>query len=229
MKTQAEKTIAATEPFDFVTLLAGRSERLRKRSKRIRTRARILAAVASEIAEKGYDGLTVDGVCEIAGIARGTFYLYYRHRAAAAVAAYRTFWLLMHRSRPRVRGDLSERIRVTNLHYLTIYARNASFLSGQAALAREQPDYALALDSMNHRWSLLIASNMAGNIPQDIKILRSRALVAMADELLNNIFTRKTPTLRHWAEDPVRLAECLSDLWGSVAIGPQPPGIKELV
>jgi len=37
--------------------------------------------------------------------------------------------------------------------------------------------------------------------------------VAMADDLLSNIFTARTPSLRQWANEPVRLAECLTHLW----------------
>ena len=192
---------------------------MRGRPKRVRTRARILAAVARELAAKGYEGLTVDGICAAADIARGTFYLYYADRSKVAVAVYRMFWTAVYQLRPRMRGrSLNERIRVTNAFYLALYARNASFLAGQVALARERPDFALWHDRMNHRWSLVIAANMPGDLPPDEKVLRARALVAMADELLSNIFTARTPSLRHWAGHPEQLADCLTAIWTRVVI-----------
>lgn len=206
--------------FDFVELLAQRSEASRGRPKRARTRARILAAVARELAARGYEGLTVDAVCANADIARGTFYLYYRDRAQAAAALYRTFWTAVFRLRPRMRGHgLADRIRVTNAFYLALYARNAPLLAGQASLARDHPAFARWHDQMNHRWSLVIAANMAGNLPSDERVLRARALVAMADELLSNIFTARTPSLRHWASHPERLAACLTAIWTPVMAG----------
>ncbi|MDN2567634.1 TetR/AcrR family transcriptional regulator [Aquibium sp. A9E412] len=210
---------AADEPMDFVALLEDRARAMRERPKRVRTRARLLAAVAREIARNGYDGLTVEGICADAGMARGTFYLYYRHRSDAATAVYRLFWVVMHRQRPRLPGaTLADKIRISNLFYLKTYAQNAPLLAGQAALGRERPDFALQHDRMNHRWSLVIAANMPGDMPRDIKVLRARALVAMADDLLSNIFTRRMPSLVHWAEDPERLGACLSELWTRIVV-----------
>lgn len=222
MITQVQIPAAEPRPdeaaFDFVEFMAKRAELMRGRPKRVRTRARILAAAASELASKGHEGLTVEGICAAADMARGTFYLYYADRSKIAVAVYRMFWTAVYHLRPRLRGrSLDERIRVTNAFYLALYARNAAFLAGQASLARERPDFAVWHDQMNHRWSLVVAANMPGDLPRDEKILRARALTAMADELLSNIFTARTPSLRHWADYPERLADCLTAIWTQVA------------
>lgn len=205
--------------FDFVELMTERAELQRGRPKRVRTRAKILAAAAQELALKGYEGLTVEGICAGAEMARGTFYLYYGDRSRIAVALFRMFWTAVYRSRPRLRGkSLDERVRVTNSFYLALYARNATFLAAQASLAREKPEFARWHDQLNHRWSLVIAANMPGNFPSDEKVLRARALVAMADELLANIFTARTPSLRRWADHPDRLADCLTAIWTRVVV-----------
>lgn len=209
----------APAAFDFVELMAERAERLRGRPKRVRTRAKILAAAAQELALKGYEGLTVDGVCAGAEMARGTFYLYYSDRAQIAITLYRMFWTAVYRKRPRLRGKgLDERVRVTNAFYLELYARNATFLAAQASLSRDRTDFRHWHDQMNHRWSLIIAANIPGSLPSEEKVLRARALVAMADELLANIFTARTPTLRHWADHPDRLADVLSAIWTRVVV-----------
>lgn len=213
-QSPASEPSAPAEPFDFIEVLAQRADAMRRRPKRARTRARLVACAAREIATKGYEGLTIDGICAAAGMARGTFYLYYAHRSEIAVAVFRMFWTLVYRRRPRLRGrSLADRIRVTNVFYLAVYSRNAPFLAMQPSLCRERADFAQWHDQMNHRWSLVIAANMPGDIPRDEKILRARALVAMADDLLSNIFTARTPSLRQWANQPDRLAECLTHLW----------------
>lgn len=202
--------------FEFVELLARRAVNMRG-PKRARTRAKILASAAQELASKGYEGLTVDGICAAIGMARGTFYLYYPDRSRIAVVVYRMFWAAVYRVRPRLRGrSLEERIRVTNAFYIALYARNAPFLAGQSALGRERPEFALWHDASNHRWSQIIAANMPGPLPRDEKVLRARALVAMADELLSNIFTARTPSLHHWADEPGRLANGLTAIWTRV-------------
>ena len=226
MTRRLEITAAETGPdaaaFAFVEFMTRRAELMRGRPKRVRTRARLLAATAAELAAKGYEGLTVEGICAAADMARGTFYLYYADRAKIAVTVYRMFWTAVYELRPRLRGrSLDERIRVTNMFYLALYARNAAFLAGQASLVRERPDFALWHDQMNHRWSQVVAANMPGDLPRDEKILRARALTAMADELLSNIFTARTPSLRHWADYPERLADCLTAIWTQVATEPR--------
>ena len=213
------KEQVAPAAFDFVELMAERAALMRGRPKRVRTRATILAAAVRELALKGYEGLTVDGVCAGAGMARGTFYLYYSDRAQIAVALQRMFWTAVYRKRPRLRGKgLKERVRVTNAFYLDLYARNATFLAAQSSLSRDRADFRLWHDQMNHRWSLIIAANIPGTLPPEEKVLRARALVAMADELLASIFTARTPSLRHWADHPDRLADCLTAIWTRVVV-----------
>lgn len=217
----AEKSPSEELAFDYAVLMEQRTEALRGRPKRVRTRARILAATVRQLAAEGYEGLTVDGICATADIARGTFYLYYPDRATIAVAVYRMFWTAVYQLRPRVRDhNLNQRIRVANAFYLSLYSRNARFLAGQASLSRERPDFARWHDSMNHRWAQIIANNMPGSMPRDEKVLRAHALVAMADELLSSIFTEHTRSLLHWKEHPEKLADSLTAIWTRVVIGP---------
>ncbi len=207
-------------PADFVLFLQQRADRLKRtRPKRARTRAQLLASAAREIAEGGYDRLTIDNICQNAGLARGTFYLYFKHRSDIAVAVIRLFWAHVHVRRPRLKNaELKDRVAATNLYYLQNYAMNAGLLAGHAALLSERPDFALRQDRMNDLWSRRVAANFpSSRIDNDTKLLRARALVSMADELLRSIFTDRTPSLKHWADDPERLAQSLTDLWLRVA------------
>jgi AcrR family transcriptional regulator len=60
------------------------------RQKRARTRAGILETALSVIAERGFDAPTIDDFVDAAGVARGTFYNYFKTREEllAAVAAH---------------------------------------------------------------------------------------------------------------------------------------------
>jgi AcrR family transcriptional regulator len=51
-------------------------------------RVRILAAVATVIAEEGYWGLTVEQVIDLAGVSRSTFYVHFENKQEAALAAH---------------------------------------------------------------------------------------------------------------------------------------------
>jgi AcrR family transcriptional regulator len=51
-------------------------------------RERILAAIATVIAEHGYGGLTVELVIEVAGVSRSTFYVHFSNKREAVLAAH---------------------------------------------------------------------------------------------------------------------------------------------
>ncbi len=202
---------------DMVALLNARLLRVRGRPKRARTRARILAATAEEIGVSGYPALTVERICARAGMARGTFYLYFSHRSDAAMAVYRLFWATMRRWRPRhLAVNLSERVRMTNAFYVATYARNQHLLGGQIALASERPDFALVRDTVNHRWAQVIARILPASLGDDARVLRARALAGMVDELLRDIYSQPSPTLAHWRDQPLELAHHISEIWLAV-------------
>jgi len=202
---------------DMVAVLNARLLRVRGRPKRARTRARILAAVAEEIGAVGYPALTVERICARAGMARGTFYLYFSHRSDAAIAVYRLFWATMRRWRPRhLAVDLDERVRMTNAFYVATYARNQRLLSGQIALASERPDFAQVRDTVNHRWAQVVARVMPKSLDETARILRARAMAAMVDELLRDIYGQPSPMLSDWREKPLELAHHISEIWLSV-------------
>jgi AcrR family transcriptional regulator len=204
-------------PFDLVDVLARRLPRLRNRPKRARTRALVLWATARELAECGYAGLTVNGICGRAGLARGTFYLYFPHRSDAAVHVYRLFWRLLVRGRPRLPGaTATARVKAMNRHYLHSYRVNARFLEGQNALARERPDFAADRDRLNHAWSLRVARYLPRTIDGPGRILRARALAGLVDELMREIHHNASPTLAQWRDSPDALAEHVSAIWLSV-------------
>lgn len=201
----------------MVRILEARLLHVRGRSKRARTRARILATTAQEIAEVGYPALTVESICARAEIARGTFYLYFSHRSDAAIAVYRLFWATLRRWRPlHIAHSLDERVRLTNAFYLETYTCNARLLGGQVALASERPDFAQIRDSINHRWSRVIARSLPSSIDDGARILRARALAGMVDELLRDVFADPSPTLGQWRDRPQDLAHHISEIWLSV-------------
>ena len=202
---------------DMVAVLNERLLRVRGRPKRARTRARILAATAEEIAVAGYPALTVERICARAGMARGTFYLYFSHRSDAAIAVYRLFWATMRRWRPRqLAVHLAERVHMTNAFYVATYARNQRLLGGQIALASERPDFALVRDTINHRWAQVIARILPVSLDEDARVLRARALAGMVDELLRDIYSQPSPTLSPWREQPMELAHHISEIWLAV-------------
>ncbi len=209
-------------PFHLVALLEARLPRLRKRPKRLRTRAQILAATAHQLECLGYEGLTVDAITEAAGIARGTFYLHFADRSQAALAVMRIFIALRRRMRPRdVHGlTLQERIFRNNAYYVAVYVRNAKLLLGRESLQRDRQELTALRDRVNADLAARVMHDLSRRQPRkrtNAEVahleLRVRGVIAMVDELLREIFIFKTSSLAHFAEDESLIAKAISDIW----------------
>ncbi len=74
----------------------------------------LLAAARAVFAEKGFDGATIEGVAAVAGVAKGTVYLYYRSKQELYGAVFRAGMLALHRAtteRVQAAPDLAAKIR----------------------------------------------------------------------------------------------------------------------
>ncbi len=224
--------------FHLVSLLQERAEQARSAPKRIRTRMSILAATAEEMESTGYGGLTIDAVVERAGVARGTFYLYFGNRADAAIAVMRSFQAAMHHYRPRGgrRRPAEESIYRMNLFYVRSYAKNATVLMGGEALMRDKPELALTRDFRNHRWARAILRDLCkrSDSPPSLledrgALLAVRTVIAMADELLRETYIFRSPYLAAVARSEEEVAEALTFVWYRAIFGCNPPGLPALL
>lgn len=225
-------------PFHLVSLLQERAEEARGAPKRIRTRMTLLAATAAEMESTGYGGLTIDAVVERAGVARGTFYLYFGNRADAAIAVLRSFAAAMRHFRPRGgrRRPAEESIYRMNLFYVRSYAMNATVLMGGEALMRDKPELARSRDFRNHRWARAILHDLCqrSGSPPDLQqdrgaLLAVRTVIAMADELLRETYIYRSPYLNAVARSEEEVAEALTFIWYRAIFGCEPPSLPALL
>jgi len=207
-------------------------------TKRMRTRLSLIAATAAEMEAVGYSRLTIDAVVERAGVARGTFYLYFANRADAAIAVMRAFSACMRKFRPRGGGRRSaeQSIYEMNLFYVRSYAQNATLLVGREALMRDRPELMRSRDFVNQRWARAILRDLCRRTgaPYSLShdpgaLLAVRAVVAMADELLRETFVFRSPKLRQMSGDGTAVAEALTFVWYRALFGQDPIGLKPLL
>lgn len=226
---------ADSQSFHLATVLAKRAKSAGGAPKRTRTRLGLLAATAAEMEIAGYYGLTIDGIVDRAGLARGTFYLYFANRAEAAFAVIRAFNALMRRARPRGGKSLPafESIYRMNRFYVDCYWRNAVLLAGKEALMRDKPEMARERDFLNHRWARAILRDLVqraggggslGNDPS--ALLAVRIVIAMADEILREAYIYRTPLLGPLTEDREQFAKILSFVWYRSVFGCDPKGVE---
>lgn len=226
------------EPFHLVSFLRERSDRRAGRTKRARTRNALIAATAEQMETHGYAALTIDGITESAGVARGTFYLYFSNRSEAVFAVRRKFSALMRARRPRhPRGSNHYRVLFAmNLFYVRTYRLNARLLAGREALVQDQPRSALLRDFLNNRWARLILRDIIRRkgLDPDLErdrrsMLAARAAIAMSDELLREALIYDSPLMKDLGQDDELLAEVMSVLWYRMLYGGHPKGAPPLL
>ncbi|QFT61065.1 Transcriptional regulator, TetR family (plasmid) [Sulfitobacter sp. THAF37] len=217
---------ASMEPVEapsLIEILDARAENARDRPKRQRTRLALLAATAHELEENGYSKLTIEGIVKRAGLARGTFYLYFPNRAEAAVAVRRSFTATLRKLRPRGAGSLSRRDAIyrMNRFYVAFYASNARLLAGNSALFNDRPDLVASRDAINHRWAIILLRDIRRREPdcwfldvdESKALLALRFVILMADEALKMTYIDPPPSIRELGQTQEHVTEVLTTLW----------------
>ena len=210
------------EVFNIADELEERADRLRKSRKRIRTRAQLVAATARQIEYHGFDGLTVEGITEAAGMARGTFYLYYSNRTEAATRVIFYYWALIRQRRPKGGVNLSPQQSIHRLNtYLVGMAQlNAGLLIGREALMRRNPVVAERLEFINSLWASRIVKDLerrgvvvASEEDREFLRLKARAIITMSDALLRDIYRGANERKHKLAPPRERVIRVMDDLW----------------
>jgi AcrR family transcriptional regulator len=207
--------------FRLVEVLLERAKHMAHRPQRARTLATIIASTAQEMERSGIDGLTVAKIASAAGVAHGTFYIYFKNRTEAAMAVRRFFEAAMRRFRPRASAHLPpfQAILRMNRFYVRSFSANADLLRALQLLLYTQPEYARWRDRINNAWSAKILHDLVRRTgdtrlapPRAIQMLLIRSAISMVDEILREIYVHRGATLsRLYAnDDEVALAISLS-------------------
>jgi AcrR family transcriptional regulator len=172
------------------------------RPKRARTRAALILATAREMERFGIEKLTVARIADRAGVAHGTFYLYFENRIEAAMAVRRVYDAAMRGLRPRGGRHLPaiEAISRMNRFYVASYRANADLLRALQLLLYTQPAYARWRDRINAAWGATILRDLLRRSAVDAegvatRMLEIRAAIAMADETLREIYVHRSESL----------------------------------
>ncbi len=223
---------ADVRDFRLADVLTGRLAKMGDRPRRARTRAALVAATAQEMERSGIDGLTVARIAEVARVAHGTFYLYFDNRIEAAMAVRRLYDAAIRLFRPRGGGELPpfEAIQRMNRFYVRSYANNARLLRASQFLLYARPENAVRRDRINHRWSVAILHDLKRRLIIDnfgpsgaTQTMLVRSAIAMADELLREIYVFRGPSLARLAGDQEQIANVISRSWYRILYGADPP------
>ncbi|TCT04169.1 TetR family transcriptional regulator [Tepidamorphus gemmatus] len=198
-----------------------------------RTRLRLMAALAAELAERaGPSGLRVASVTARAGLAHGTFYRYFTDMDSALEALIAAFAAHVRDTLAAARaGEPGSRVRVhaATLAYARLFRANAALMRCLIGLAGDGTASGLAWRELNRAWNLrmaaAIARRRAGDgpvLPAETFLPVASALGGMIDAFLTELHLRGDPELQHLRDDDEAVADLLTDLWCAGADGGRP-------
>jgi AcrR family transcriptional regulator len=203
--------------FQRVLAAQARQSRLRKGE---RTRLRLLAATAAELQRCHVHTLRVTDIAAGAGVAAGTFYLYFRDRGEAAEAmldafARHVFEALEAAALP---GDgLEASVHATTRAYVHRFAANPGLFRALMQMTETSARFEAIYRELNARWNRRTAAAIARRrgraAPSEAELLTAYALGGMVDEFLANLYVRRDPTLEARIDSPDEAAEVLAATW----------------
>ncbi len=217
--------------FNLSEVLAERYRLARRSPKRRRTRLKLIAAAAAELDRVGYDEMTVEGIVDAADVARGTFYTYYRSKAAVTVVIIRIYSFLIRWTRPIGGGALPpfQAILRMNRFYVSTYAKNARLQTSRETLMRTVPALRRLRDNVTRRTSdaflrdIISRKDLSPTFKHDTSaVLLTRMLQAMADETLRQIYVYPDEHIAEQVKNEEQVAQVISVIWYRMIYASEP-------
>ncbi len=208
-----------------------------KRTKGERTRDMLKFGAIKVLDDVGYHAMRVSDICEAAGVAAATFYLYFDNKEQVThvvLAEYLEAAMEMMAVRPEGKGPF-EAIRASHLKWLEVMQANAGLMRCILQLGDEVEDFRDLAHSANKQWYERIAQSLLRDHPQtampyDVALLSAYALGAMMDELARKLLIHPDPALLALKDRAVPTNEDLADflavLWYQALYGPIPEGAR---
>ena len=213
-----------TLPFsDFLAMRAQDSSL----PKRQRTRNRFKAGAAKILETEGYHGLQLSSVCKEVGLSQGSIYNYYDDKKELALEvmtefADRMFALLLD---VNPTGDTFSRLYQVNLAYVRFVEHNVGLVRCLSQLCDEMREFTDLWHRQNYGWCLLVARNLqrrTGSENWGAALPLARALGSMVDEVLHEVYIRRSNDFSEVGGSPEALAETLSIFWYRMAFASNP-------
>lgn len=187
-----------------------------------RTQARLQAAACRLLDERTANELKVAEICAEAGLAHGTFYIYFRdvrHLMAGTLTAFVAFMQASMRGAARIGGR--DRIRASNAAYLALFEDNAGLMRCLVSRQDDFPEAAEAFQSLNRDWAQTVVEARLRQLvregraaPQREELMRrAYALGGMIDQYLIALLFGRDAVLADISQDREAVVATLSLIW----------------
>ena len=200
---------------DFAAWLSRGLDEMRKGE---RTRTGLLIAGARFLAENPIDRLTVAAVCGSAGVAHGTFYLYFPDRHAlvgALLGAFADHVQARMHAASRLPGDPA---RNTTAAYMRLFEQEPGLMKCLVVGGDAFPEARAAFQRLTRDWAETVVRARRRHDPGPARpeaelMRRAYALGGMVDQYLHALHIAADPRIVALSEDREAVLETLTDIW----------------
>lgn len=235
----AETTAAQAEPADasrflrYADFLEHQIANAPKRTKGARTKDALKLGAIRVLDDVGYHAMRVSDICEAAGVALATFYLYFTNKSditLQVLSEYLEQGMGMMAMREGARTPF-ESIRAANLRWLQGIRANAGLSRCITQLGDEEPGFRELAHRVNRQWYERIAQSFVRRFPQgavseEVALLAAYSLGAMMDEMARKLVVYPDPALltlaARIAPSDAEIADFLTVLWHRALYGGAP-------
>jgi AcrR family transcriptional regulator len=173
-----------------------------KQTKGARTKDALKLGAIKVLDVVGYHAMRVSDICDAAGVAGATFYLYFESKSDITLQVLTDFLergvgLLVTRNESRTAFDS---IRAANLRWLQVGRANAGLFRCILQLGDEEPGFRELVHRTNREWYKRIAFSISrkfpkGAISEEAALLAAYSLGAMMDEMARKLIVYPDPSL----------------------------------
>ncbi len=187
-----------TSTLSFIEYLENQLRDHAPKQKGARTRQRLKIATAKMLEEKGYHAMRVADVTDCAGVAEGSFYVYFRDKKDASLTVLTSLLedFVDLAGPPKVTRTRFESIQVTNRRWIALCRANSGLMRCMFQLGDEEPDFAQLLQRTNRQWYERVALSV---LRRDKKSRSEQVLLvvyflgAMMDEIVRKLIVYPDP------------------------------------
>jgi AcrR family transcriptional regulator len=231
LASQLERETAILEPIPrYADHLAASFEGRTFPSKGDRTRYRLKVAAVRCLEESGFQDLKVSDICLSAGLALGTFYVYFDDKSEIAGEVLLEFVEYLYENahqQARGHGEF-ESILITNRFFLAAYQANAGLVRCFLQFGDQFPAFRERWNTRRLKWVETLARSISkrsakADTVRPVFMEMAFALEGMVWHYLYDVFVRRDSFFQHDAEKAGEVAELLSVLWYRAVYCENPP------
>ena len=222
----------ATQFVRYADYLQHLIEQAPKRTKGARTKDALKLGAIKVLDDVGYHAMRVSDICDAAGVALATFYLYFENKSditLQVLSEYLEQGVGLLTTRDGARTPF-EAVRAANVRWLQVTRANAGLSRCIMQLGDEEPGFRELTHRTNRAWYERIATSFTrrfpGAVSADVALLAAYCLGAMMDEMARKLVVYPDPALLEVtgriAPDDEAVADFLTVLWYRALYGAAP-------